>query len=379
MSTDLESLRVQIDAIDRELIAVLARRGELTAAVGAIKHARGLPLYAPEREAQLFADRRAQAQASGVDPDLLEDVLRRVMRDSYSSQEARFPATGDRARPIVIVGGHGALGRLLAGFFARSGYSVRILEREDWAQATHILEGAGAVLIAVPIADTCRVIASLPPLPADCVLTDVTSIKRAPLAAMLAAHPGPVLGLHPMFGPDVRSLAKQVVIACPGRDPAAARWLREQFAVWGAVLREESAEQHDRAMALIQAMRHFSSMLYGLFLAREGADLGALLRLSSPIYRLELTMVGRLFAQSPELYADIILAAEALPDLVEHYRASLDDLLAMVRAGDRSALIAAFDHAAAWFGDLAPTLLRESGELLRKAHDARDPLREARA
>lgn len=378
MSDDLESLRAQIDAIDRELIAVLARRAAMTAAIGTIKQVNGLPLYAPEREAQMFAERRSQAQAAGVDPDLLEDVLRRVMRDSYSSQQARFPATGDRRRPVVIVGGHGALGRLFADFFARSGYTVRILERNDWARAAQLVAGAGTVLIAVPIADTCRVIASLPALPADCVLADVTSIKRAPLAAMLAAHPGPVLGLHPMFGPDVRSLAKQVVIACPGRAPEASQWLREQFAVWGAVLREESAEQHDRAMVLIQAMRHFSSMLYGLFLAREGADLGALLRLSSPIYRLELTMVGRLFAQSPELYADIILAAESLPDLVDHYRATLDDLLAMVRKGDRAALIAAFEDAAAWFGDMAPTLLHESSELLRKAHDARDPLREVR-
>jgi chorismate mutase/prephenate dehydrogenase len=37
-------------------------------------------------------------------------------------------------------------------------------------------------------------------------------VKNGPLQAMLAAHQGPVLGLHPMFGPDSGSLAKQVVV-----------------------------------------------------------------------------------------------------------------------------------------------------------------------
>ncbi|MFO6426374.1 hypothetical protein ACLBOM_11150 [Escherichia coli] len=38
--------------------------------------------------------------------------------------------------------------------------------------------------------------------PKDCILVDLASVKNGPLQAMLAAHDGPVLGLHPMFGPD---------------------------------------------------------------------------------------------------------------------------------------------------------------------------------
>ena len=45
----------------------------------------------------------------------------------------------------------------------------------------------------------------------------ITSRKADPLAAMLAAHPGPVMGLHPMCGPTVANLAKQVVVCCTGR------------------------------------------------------------------------------------------------------------------------------------------------------------------
>lgn len=373
MTDELTRLRADIDRLDDDLIRLLAERGRLTAQVGAHKHQHSLPLYVPTREAALLAARREKAAAAGLDPDLIDDILRRVMRESYSTQEARFPATGDLSRPVVIVGGAGALGRCLGSFFQRSGYRVRQLERDDWPHAGQLLANAGLVLMTVPIDRTVEVIGTLPALPADCVLADVTSIKSAPLTAMLARHPGPVVGLHPMFGPDVKSLAKQVVVVCPGRDPARCQWLLDQFGLWGAVLREESPERHDRAMVMIQAMRHFTTLIYGAFLQREQADLEELLRLSSPIYRLELAMVGRLFAQSPDLYADIILSAGTLPDLVDGYRDCLDDLFGLVRTGDREMLIRRFDSVRDYLGELAPALLTESGELLRKAHDGRDP------
>ncbi|HEN47306.1 MAG TPA: prephenate dehydrogenase/arogenate dehydrogenase family protein, partial [Mizugakiibacter sp.] len=119
---------------------------------------------------------------------------------------------------------------------------------------------------------------------------------------------------------------------------------------------------------------HFTTMVYGAFLHRQNADLPHLLQLSSPIYRLELAMVGRLFAQSPDLYGDIMLQAEKLPQLILAYRECLDELLAIIQAGQRDSLIVHFAEIQDYFGDLAPNFLRESSELLRKADDGRNPL-----
>lgn len=71
----------------------------------------------------------------------------------------------------------------------------------------------------------------------------------------------------------------------------------EQIQVWGARLHRISAVEHDQNMAFIQALRHFATFAYGLHTAEENVQLEQLLALSSPIYRLELAMVGRLFAQ----------------------------------------------------------------------------------
>ncbi|VDZ82082.1 T-protein [Kluyvera intermedia] len=234
MVAELTALRDQIDAVDKALLDLLAKRMELVAEVGEVKSQYGLPIYVPEREASMLASRRKEAAAMGVPPDLIEDVLRRVMRESYSSENDKgFKTLCPSLRPVVIVGGDGQMGRLFEKMLTLSGYQVRTLEKEDWARAPELVADAGMVIVSVPIHVTEQVIAKLPPLPSDCILVDLCSVKAGPLQAMLSTHAGPVVGLHPMFGPDSGSLAKQVVVYCDGRQPEAYQWFLEQIQVWG--------------------------------------------------------------------------------------------------------------------------------------------------
>jgi len=215
------------------------------------------------------------------------------------------------------------------------------------------------------------VIARLPALPDDCILVDLASVKNVPLQAMLAAHSGPVLGLHPMFGPDTGSLAKQVVVWCDGRKPEAYQWFLEQLQVWGARLHRISAIEHDQNMAFIQALRHFATFAYGMHLAEENVDLEQLLALSSPIYRLELAMVGRLFAQDPQLYADIIMASEENLALIKRYYQRFGEAITLLEQQDKQAFVESFRNVEHWFGDYARRFQRESSTLLRQANDNR--------
>src|SRR5690606_32283192 len=155
--------------------------------------------------------------------------------------------------------------------------------------------------------------------------------------------------------------------SCPGRDPEASRWLVQQIRLWGAQVHEVDPEEHDHAMGLIQALRHFSTFAYGLHLAHEDRSIEELLALSSPIYRLELIMVGRLFAQDPELYADIIMSSPDNLALIERYHDRFAEALEILRAGDREAFIARFREIGAWFGPYAARFLTESQSLLAHA------------
>lgn len=370
-TTELEHLRGLIDGVDQQLLHLLRKRLDLVAQVGTVKHAAGLPIYAPQREAAMLAKRREEAKTMGIAPQLIEDILRRLMRESYlNEKDVGFKQVKNDLGSVVIVGGKGQLGGLFQQMLSLSGYQVKVLDKDDWQQAETLFADAGLVLVTVPIAITCDLIrAKLTQLPQDCILADLTSIKTEPMNAMLAAHKGPVVGFHPMFGPDVGSLAKQVVVVCHGREADKYQWLLEQITIWGARIVEAEPERHDNAMQLVQAMRHFSTFVYGLNLCKEEADIETLLQFSSPIYRLELAMVGRLFAQSPELYADIIFAQQdsqhAIGDYLDNYREALE----LLKRGDREAFINQFQTVAKWFGDFAPLFQRESRMMLQSVSD----------
>jgi chorismate mutase / prephenate dehydrogenase len=370
-TNELEHLRQLIDGVDQQLLLLLRKRLDLVAQVGVVKHGAGVPIYAPQREASMLAKRRDEAAKLGMSPQLIEDVLRRLMRESYlNEKEVGFKQVKPDSGHIVIVGGAGKLGTLFSQMLTLSGYQVKSLDKDDWHQAKALFSDAAMVIVSVPISLTCALIRhELTQLPQDCILADLTSVKAAPLKAMLDAHKGPVLGLHPMFGPDVGSFAKQVIVVCHGRAEAKYQWFLDQIAIWGARIEVTDAKNHDDAMQLVQGMRHFSSFVYGLNLFKNNAEIANLLRFSSPIYRLELAMVGRLFAQAPELYADIILAQPGNVQLMSDYLQHYQDALETLKRGDRDEFIHQFNQVSTWFGDYAPAFARESGMMLESVND----------
>jgi chorismate mutase / prephenate dehydrogenase len=366
----LALLRDEIDHIDRQLVDLLAQRLQVTTKVGQLKSQQGMPIYAPEREAQLLAKRKNQAIARGISPQLIEDILRRMMRDSYLSQDSSgYRCVNPDCKKVVIIGGEGQLGSVFVDLFKRSNYQVAIIEQQDWLNSESILANAGLVIVAVPIRFTGAVIKQLQQLPDDCILADVTSVKSSPLTEMLNVHQGAVVGLHPMFGPDVVGLVKQTIIACEGRYPEKYHWLLEQFRAWGAKIYPVDAKAHDQAMAMVQVMRHFSTIAYGYHLMKEGADLTQLVEMSSPIYRLELMMVGRLFAQDPVLYTDIIFANGDNVAMMKRFAQCFLALLTEVEQGNKQGFITTFKQVSHWFGDYAEIFLKESQVLLQKTNE----------
>ncbi|MBU2910234.1 bifunctional chorismate mutase/prephenate dehydrogenase [Vibrio splendidus] len=371
MAVELNELRDQIDAVDKQMLDLLAQRLALVEKVGEVKSEYGLPIYVPEREAAMLASRRQEAEKIGVPPQLIEDILRRTMRESYASEkDSGFKCLNPELRSVVIVGGNGQLGGLFGRMFKLSGYEVKILGSQDWDRADEILDNAGLVVVTVPIHLTEGVIAKLGNLPSDCILCDLTSIKSKPLQAMMNMHQGPVVGLHPMFGPDVPSLAKQVIVYSDGRGSESYQWLLNQFGIWGASLCQMDAAEHDHGMTLIQALRHFTSFAYGLHLSKENPNIDQLLKLSSPIYRLEIAMVGRLFAQDPNLYGDIILSSDENIEMIRRFHSRFGEALEILDGKDKAKFVDSFNQVSDWFGDYSQQFLQESQNLLKQAHDS---------
>ena len=162
------------------------------------------------------------------------------------------------------------------------------------------------------------------------------------------------------------------MVTVPERDEKASQFLVEQLRIWGATICKCSAKEHDEAMSIIQALRHFSTYSYGTFLQKIAPKLQKLKDLSSPIYRLELMMVGRLFAQDPRLYADIIMSSEANYELIKSFVESVTNELEVIKNKDTDKFTQEFLKTRDYFGEFANEAFVESGRILAKLQDERE-------
>jgi len=364
----IENLRHEIDQIDEQIVNLLARRHDCVQQVVAAKKAMKLPVWHPAREEDLVSRRRAQAARVGLDPAFVEELYRCVLRQSRVRQTSHVARVGVRpGSRVLVVGGLGRMGRYFGRWFGEAGYEVRVLDVDDWPQVDDLCRGIHLAFISVPIDRTVDVIRQLGPhLPSDCVLADITSLKAGPVAAMLGSHPGPVVGLHPLFGPSTSVMDQQIVVSAPGRDPAACQWLLDQLSVWGNIVLTLPAQEHDELMDIMQGVRHFATFAFGRFLAERKVNLDRTLEFCSPIYRLELGMVGRLFGQDGRLYAGIILASPERRALLREYVQSLEQSRTLLEEGGRDAFCDEFERIAEWFGPFCEQAMRESSFLIDK-------------
>jgi len=75
MTDSLIELRADIDAIDRDIIALLAKRFAVVHRVAVVKKREGLPAVLPERIAVVKRQARALAENAGLSPDLRRKPL----------------------------------------------------------------------------------------------------------------------------------------------------------------------------------------------------------------------------------------------------------------------------------------------------------------
>jgi len=80
---DLNELRVELDKIDEELVNLIAKRVELIPSVAEYKKANGVARVDDNRELQLIEAKRKIAEELGVNPDLIEDIFKRLIEESH--------------------------------------------------------------------------------------------------------------------------------------------------------------------------------------------------------------------------------------------------------------------------------------------------------
>lgn len=301
------------------------------------------------------------------------------MKDSNDSfdpvQEVQqgVPQRWGPGASVGVIGGLGEMGRLFSNFFRQSGYRVIVADRATPVNSRQAVETSDIVVFAVPLHQTVAVIRELLPfVRSDQLLLDLSSLKTAPIEAMLCS-PASVVGLHPMFGGKIASFAGQTLAACPVRI-AETDWvcLRDLFVRQNIKVKECTPAEHDHMMSIIQVLLHMTTMLMGRVLRDMGVDITETMEYTSPSYRLEMNLVGRMFAQNGALYSAISQMNPNTGDILRLLKAGLEDYQKWYATEDLDGFIADFEQSARHLGDFCRDAFRESSAILnftvRRAH-----------
>ena len=366
----LQTLRDQIDAVDLDIVDLLAKRNALITTVADVKRSTGVPIKDASREASLLAERRDRAANAGLNPDTVEGMFRlllRASRDKQAGLRAAVPADL-RLCTVAVIGAHGGMGRLWCRLLETVEHSVLPVDLDTSLKAADAAAEADVVLVAVPIDATIDVIEQLgPAMRADALLCDLTSVKAGPVEAMLRCFDGAVVGTHPLFGPSVRSLQNQRLAVVNARDMNGWHdWLCTTHRALGLTLLDTDAATHDRIMSVVQVLTHHATEVMGRTMRAMGVSVEETLRFTSPVYRMELLMTARHFAQDPDLYRAIEAGNPNCDEVTAAFRASADELSAALASGDADAFRGMFNEVTAFLGSFAEGALEQSSALIER-------------
>ncbi len=365
-TTELAQLRDALNATDEALVAILAERMRIVREVARTKAKRGAPSFDREREGAHLDDLLLYAGTHDLPAEVVRDVFGTLFSASRGAQRKYLQEEAPRFS-IGIIGGTRGMGGFMARVFLSAGFPVETMGLEGGAPPEELAARHDLVVLAVPIAATVAMAERVAPhVRPGSTLMDVTSLKRAPLEAMLRAAPEgiEVVGTHPMFGPAGEDFDRQKVVLVRGRGTSGFARVKQLYELFGAEIIESTAEEHDAQMALIQVLVHEKTMVLGSVLERRQAGIVRSLQFASPIYRTELAMIGRMFSQSAELYADILTSNPESAALSKLFEQEASFFAGAVSRGDREAVVKRFGEIALYMKEFAAWAKKESDTLL---------------
>ncbi|GHT96298.1 hypothetical protein FACS1894116_13200 [Betaproteobacteria bacterium] len=267
---------------------------------------------------------------------------------------------------VGLIGGSFALALREAGAVGRIvgvGRSRAPLERAlelgvideiatGWEDA---LDGAGFVLLAVPVGQVEAVMVAMAPhLQAQTIVSDAGSTKGDMVAAAyghLAAHLARVVPAHPIAGAeksgvdaankDLYRQRRTVVTPLAENDPAAVAQVKKLWETCGAQVSEMAAREHDRVFAAVSHLPHL--LAFGLVHELAGRANAELLFANAASGFRDFT---RIAGSHPEMWRDICQAnRQAILGELDQYLSELAYVRALLFANDGNRLEKLFEDA----------------------------------
>ncbi len=342
---DLEQLRNQLSAIDRQILELVAERQRLSGDIGAFKQATGRPTRDFVREKQVLDRARTLAASLGISPGLAEALLSLLIRSSLANQEqARVRAEGQGSgKPALVIGGSGKMGRWFTEFLHSQGFDVTVADPAgpvpgfqhvaDWRETP---DEFAVTVVSAPIALTGSILRDLGARKRSGLIFDISSLKSPFIADLkdLCSQGLHATSVHPMFGPDTELLSGRHVLFLDAGCSAATTDAIQLFASTMAAQIRMDIEEHDRLIAYVLGLSHALNIAFFTALADSGETVPKLADISSTTFDAQLQIAGRVALENPNMYFAIQAENPFGLAALEELQRAVTRIADIVRTGD---------------------------------------------
>ena len=245
---------------------------------------------------------------------------------------------------VGIIGGTGKMGSCFADLLERCGLQVLRTGRKTDLIPDDMARQCDVTVISVPIADTVRVIQETGPLiRRKALLMDLTSIKKGPMDAMLKYSRAEVVGAHPLFGPEEKTMAGLRMAVCPGRGEKGLKWLTGILEKSGITTVSMDPLEHDRIMGLIQGVNHFTTLALAQCISRSGLNLEVILDCATQTFKQKIDRIRSMLRQQTGLFRPLLMDNPPAGEFMDRYIECSGDLVRIIKEKDRKSFEEIFE------------------------------------
>jgi|GEM_PF-143904 len=256
-------------------------------------------------------------------------------------------------KKVGIIGGNGEMGRWFSNFFQSAGFETSTFDLDSTVSLETFVKDVEVVLLSVPMPSIESLAQALIPLLSKAhLVVENCSIKNSALPLLLDKLPADVevLGMHTMFGGNLKSLRDQnVIFTRTLRSDIKATKFEDVFYKHGARVSHASLEEHDKVVAFVQSLVHLVATAFGETISKHFDSEQELEPYATPNFRALLTAVRRVVGQQDGLLLDLQTRNALAPEVRREFIETISDLAECLEAGQYDRLKEATQRARRFF------------------------------
>lgn len=355
---ELNKLRAMVRKIDGEIINLISKRIDITKKIGAKKKEEGMALRNWEIEKMAMDNAEKVAGELGLSPHLIRPVMQQLILESRIQQELHHYSayTGSKV-DILIIGGLGEMGRWFSYFFQNQGHNVFIYdikgksdEFKSYASLEEAVREVSFVLVATTLDEVPLMIDSVVELDYKKVIFDAASLKSHLKDSIENARKRGVAitSIHPMFGPNARTLSDKVICLCDCGVSEANKKVEGLFKDTAASIVKISLKEHDRVISYVLGLSHLLNIIFIKSLMGGGYAYNELKSFGSTTFLSQIVTAESVMKENPYLYYAIQRLNPLQQELYDSFKQASDFVIKTVAQGKGKEFISIMEEGKQW-------------------------------